>query len=49
MERIPYHKTYELVGYVYDCDLRCVPYVSERFGDALTSRGLSEDREGNTV
>jgi hypothetical protein len=49
MERIPYRKTYELVGYVYDADLHCVLCATERFGEALTSRRLPEDSEGNTV
>jgi hypothetical protein len=49
MERIPYRKSFEVVGYTYEADLHCVPCASQRFGRALSRRRLPGDREGNEV
>jgi hypothetical protein len=50
MERIPYRKTYEVVGYTYDADMHCVTCTTTRFGDKALSREiLPNDSEGNPI
>jgi hypothetical protein len=57
MERPPYRKTYEIVGYAYDADLHCKPCTLRRFGDLVKFEGNEEldpayplvDGEGNPV
>jgi hypothetical protein len=44
MERIPYRKTYEIVGYAYEAELHCIPCTLRRFGDAV---GFTGDEEIN--
>ena len=50
MKRIPYWKTFEVVGYSYEADLHCVGCATQRFGaQALTRRISPNDSEGNPI
>jgi len=46
-EGIPFHKTYEIVGWVYEAELHCLDCARRRFGEGLEAEVL--DREGNAV
>lgn len=57
MERPPYRKTFEIVGYSYEADLHCKPCTLRRFGEAVNFKGDEEfdpaypilDGEGNPI
>ena len=57
MERIPYRKTHEIVGYTYDAAMHSTTCARRRFGDLVTFEGNEGidpaypllDREGNPV
>ena len=50
MERTPYRKTYEVVGYTYDADMHCVDCTITHFGaEAMTRRISPTDSEGNHI
>ena len=51
MPRIPYRKSYEVVGYAYEADLHCVECATVRFGQALDQwpKPRPNDNEGNEV
>ena len=47
-ERVSFHKTYEIAGWVYEGDLHCGECARRRFGVEMKARELV-DREGNVV
>jgi len=50
LPRPEYRKTYEIVGWAYDADLRCNPCAQARFGDSLKDElNPPADQEGNPV
>ncbi len=49
-ERIPYLKTYEIVGWTYEADIHCPTCAARRFGaELMDERAPPADREGNRV
>ena len=48
-ERVPFPKTFEVVGWAYEADLHCSTCAYERFKELLTSVEVPLDREGNPV
>jgi len=48
-ERIPFHKTYEIVGWAYEAGLHCNACAYDRFKELLTSEEVAKDGEGNPI
>lgn len=49
VERIPFHRTYDIAGWAYEADIHCNDCAYDRFGRQLDSELPPRDQEGNQV
>ena len=48
-ERVPFRKTFEIVGWAYEAGLHCNTCAYDRFKELLTSEETPSDQEGNPL